>query len=307
MQPWSLRSIKAGGVADRLAELRRRVAVGDDVEPVAVAAVLGDAALVRREQNAAVAVADALNLDEPQVAGVKVEAGDVVAEVLLVTRRRPGGPATCSCSITTRMAVASVSGLAAAVGPRALPFGVGQDEDRRDPFDGLKRERPLLLEFLPAAVAAGQQLGVPRLGLRQAAFRPLRVLLDLGGGPADLLVGLWTAVRSAKARRGRRSVPPRRAVPCGPRRGTAAAHARGATLRLPAGAPRRAVGSGDSAGVKLPRTAGSRWTGSCAFGELHGEEPFVDDVPEAIHDAGAVEVEAGRRFVMPASRSTPPS
>ena len=70
------------------------------------------------------------------------------------------------------------------------PVRVGQNQDRRDPFDRLKGERPLLLEFLSAAVAACQQLGMPRLGLRHPAFRPLRALFDLGGGAADLLVSL---------------------------------------------------------------------------------------------------------------------
>ena len=65
-----------------------------------------------------------------------------------------------------------------------------QHEDRREPFDRLESERPLLLEFLPAAVAAGQQLDVPRFGLRHAAFGPLGGLLYLGGGAADLLIGL---------------------------------------------------------------------------------------------------------------------
>ena len=67
---------------------------------------------------------------------------------------------------------------------------MGHHEDRRESFDRLKGERPLLLEFLPAAVAAGQQFRVSRFGHRHAAFRPLRGLLDFGGGPADLLVGL---------------------------------------------------------------------------------------------------------------------
>ena len=51
---------QAGGVADRFAQSRRRVAVGDDVEPVAVSAVLGDPPFVRTEQHTAVGVADAL-------------------------------------------------------------------------------------------------------------------------------------------------------------------------------------------------------------------------------------------------------
>ena len=60
-----------------------RVAVGDDVEPVAVTTVLGDAALVRREQDRAARRAEPLDLDEPQLAGGEIKARDVVAEVLL--------------------------------------------------------------------------------------------------------------------------------------------------------------------------------------------------------------------------------
>ena len=37
--------------------------------------------------------------------------------------------------------------------------------------------------------------------------------------------------------------------------------------------------------------------GVVPLGDLDSEHPFVDDVPEAIDDAGAVEVDAGRRFV----------
>ena len=60
---------QAGGVADRLAQLRRRVAVGDDVEPVTVAAVLGHTPFVRGEQHTAVGVADPLDFDQSQIAG----------------------------------------------------------------------------------------------------------------------------------------------------------------------------------------------------------------------------------------------
>ena len=40
--------LQTGRVLDRFAEARRRVAVSDDVEPVAVTAVLGDTPLVGR-------------------------------------------------------------------------------------------------------------------------------------------------------------------------------------------------------------------------------------------------------------------
>ena len=122
--------------------------------------------------------------------GRQIDARDVVAQVLL--GHVEDLPALCPLVFHDH---AHGRRLGHRVRPQAAnlgrcPVGVGQDKDRRDPFDRLEGERPLLLEFLSAAVAAGQQLGVPRLGLRHAAFGPLRVLLDLGGGPADLLVGL---------------------------------------------------------------------------------------------------------------------
>ncbi len=63
-------------------------------------------------------------------------------------------------------------------------------------------------------------------------------------------------------------------------------------------------GSGGSAGVRSPRTAGSRSRGP-SVADLDGEHPFVDDVPEAIDDAGAVEVDAAGRFVCQREEARP--
>src|SRR5262245_56558341 len=65
--------LQTSGIADRVAQPRRRVAMRDDVEPVAVAAVLGYASLVRREQHAAVRVADTLHLDQSQFTRFRIE------------------------------------------------------------------------------------------------------------------------------------------------------------------------------------------------------------------------------------------
>src|SRR5437879_6541157 len=69
--------VEPGGIADWLLEPWGCVAVGDDIEPVAVAPVLGDAAFVGREQDRAARRAESLHLDESQLAGGEVEARDV--------------------------------------------------------------------------------------------------------------------------------------------------------------------------------------------------------------------------------------
>ena len=175
-------------IADRLLQSRRRVAVGDDVEPVAVAAVLGHAPLVGREQDRAGRCAEALHLDEAQLAGGEVEAGDVVAQVLL-------GHVVDLAAL--RLLVlhdhAHGDGFGLEVRLEAphlgrLALGVRQDEDAREPLDRLERERPLAIEFGPAALAAGQQLRVARLGLREPSLGARELLLHVGRGAADLLV-----------------------------------------------------------------------------------------------------------------------
>lgn len=72
------------GVFDRLLKARLGLAARDDVEPVAVATVFGDAALVGGEKDGSGRGADAFDFNEAKLAGVEVEAGDVVAEILLV-------------------------------------------------------------------------------------------------------------------------------------------------------------------------------------------------------------------------------
>ena len=50
--------------------------------------------------------------------------------------------------------------------------------------------------------------------------------------------------------------------------------------------------------MRSPRTAGSRESRLPPVADLDGEHPLVDDVAEAIDDAGAVEVDPGRHFVV---------
>jgi hypothetical protein len=57
------------------------VAVRDDVEPITVAPILGDTALVGCEQNCASRGSNPLHFDEAQFAGGEVEAGNVVAQI----------------------------------------------------------------------------------------------------------------------------------------------------------------------------------------------------------------------------------
>ena len=52
---------------------------------------------------------------------------------------------------------------------RRRPLGMRQDQDRGEPFDRLRVKRPLA-GVPPAAVAPGQQLRVPVLGLGQPAL-----------------------------------------------------------------------------------------------------------------------------------------
>jgi hypothetical protein len=64
-----------------------------------------------------------------------------------------------------------------------------QDQDTRQPLHRLKRERPLALEVDPAALAAGEQLGMAHLGLSDPALGADDFLLHLGRRAPDLLVG----------------------------------------------------------------------------------------------------------------------
>src|SRR5262245_25533313 len=77
--PWEARRVFDGGL-----ELWRVVAVGHDVEPVAVTAVLGHPPFVGGKKNRSRGCTEAFDLDQAQFAGVQVEAGDVIAQVLLV-------------------------------------------------------------------------------------------------------------------------------------------------------------------------------------------------------------------------------
>src|SRR5208337_1003063 len=131
---------QTGGVADRFAELRLRVAVGDDVKPVAVTAVLGDPSFVRGEQHAAIGIADPLDFDQSEIPGSQIDARDVIAQVLLGYVEDL--PALCPLVFHDD---AHRRRLSHRVRPQAANLGrcpvwVGQDKDRRDPFDRLEGE-----------------------------------------------------------------------------------------------------------------------------------------------------------------------
>jgi len=77
-----LAPVEMSGILNRGEESRVGVAVGHDIEPEAVAAVLGDAVFVGREHDIARVRPDSLHLDEPQLTGVDIKTGDIVPEIL---------------------------------------------------------------------------------------------------------------------------------------------------------------------------------------------------------------------------------
>lgn len=64
--------IEPRGVFDRFLQLRTSVAVGHDVQPVAVAPVLGDAPLVGSEENRPGRATEPLHLDQAQFTRVEI-------------------------------------------------------------------------------------------------------------------------------------------------------------------------------------------------------------------------------------------
>ena len=175
--------------------------------------------------------------------------------------------------------------------------GCGSDEDAREPLDCLERERPLAIEVDPAALAAGKQLRMARLGLGESSLGAGELLLHVGRRAADLLVraleqlgerkldvgadpldlGQAILARLFEERRERVLVKPGRRLGEGRDRGHLGRRVR-----------RREVA--EQAGLLEPRLA--------VLGDLHREEPLVDHLPESIHHARPVEVDARRAFVL---------
>jgi hypothetical protein len=56
-------------------------------KPITVAAIFGGSFLVRRERYQAFIAGKSFDLDEPQLAGIGIERGDVVAEILFMNVR----------------------------------------------------------------------------------------------------------------------------------------------------------------------------------------------------------------------------
>ena len=76
--------VEAGGRLDRFLEFGLTIAVRDGIQPVAVAAVLGHAVLIGPQQHRAFCPAQALDLDQAELARAEVQARQIVAQVLLV-------------------------------------------------------------------------------------------------------------------------------------------------------------------------------------------------------------------------------
>ena len=136
-----------------------------------------------------------------------------------------------------------------------------------------------------------------RLGLRHAALGALELLLDVGGGAADLLVGPLEQLGERQLDvRATRSTSVRRSLRASSRNGASAcscsqavASGSGATVGSSAGG----VG-----GREVAEQAGLLEPGLAVLGDLDGEEPLVDDLPEPVHDARPVEVDARRALVL---------
>ena len=161
-----------------------------------------------------------------------------------------------------------------------------------------------MLEFLPATLAAGQQLGVPRLSLHHAAFRPLRLIVDLGGGPANLLVGLGEQFGQ------RQFDVVGDPVHLGEPFGADLVEERSQTVFVE---PERGFRQVSDFGQRVGRLGRGEVAqdgrfaldGFAPVGDLDGEHPFVDDVPEAIDDAGPIEVDADRHFMSEGEEASP--
>src|SRR5260221_11778239 len=78
-----LMPFEPGGVLDRLLQFRRRAAVRDDIEPITIAAILGDPLLIGRESDHPCRRGEPLHLDQAKLARLQIAAPHSVAELLL--------------------------------------------------------------------------------------------------------------------------------------------------------------------------------------------------------------------------------
>ena len=140
---------EAGRVGDGLLQLRLGGAVGDHVEPVAVAAVLCHTTLVGRQQDGAGLGGEALHLYQAQLTRFHVQTGYVVAQVLLVDI---ADLETLPCLVLHDHLHRSHLGFGVRTQPLyfgSLALRMGQDQNASQSFDALKCERSLLGEFTP--------------------------------------------------------------------------------------------------------------------------------------------------------------
>ena len=130
---------KAGGVFDRLLKTWLRLTARDNVKPIAVAAVFGDAALVGSEKHGPGHGADAFDFDEAKLAGVEIEARDVVAEILLVNIINLATPCSFVVHYELHRSIFNFRVGLQTTNLRLGAFGMRQHQNARHPLDRLKR------------------------------------------------------------------------------------------------------------------------------------------------------------------------
>jgi len=166
--------------------------------------VLGDAALVRREQECCRSGRRVPLLRSGAARRIAGRGSSRRSRGSSRGGRRLGRRAG-SCFMTIRIAVISVS-------------GCGRSRRRAgQPLDARQRDRPLAAEFLAPPLPARQHLGMARFGLSQAVLGTGDLVFEFVIGAADLVVDSSIRWRSVTARRVPRRGRSRPSVPFGPR------------------------------------------------------------------------------------------
>lgn len=131
------------------------VTASDNIQPATVTTVLCDTVLVGREDDIAFRSAKPLHFDQPQFAGLRIQAGQIVTEILLMdVGDRPARLLfVLDCN-------AHGHSFGFGIGPkvanlRLVGFRMRQDEGAGEAFDPLQRQRALACQLFATAFAAG--------------------------------------------------------------------------------------------------------------------------------------------------------
>ncbi len=180
---------KPRGVFDRLLEARLRLAARDDVKPIAITAVFGDAAFIGSQKHSTRRGADAFDFYQAQLTGVEIEAGDVVAEVLLVNIINLAAPSGFVVHYDPHGYAFNFRVGLQAADVRLGPFGMRQHQNACDALNRLQCQGALLFELLPPFFSPRHEFGMAVFRLGQPAFGAGDLLLDLRIGFTDLFIG----------------------------------------------------------------------------------------------------------------------